>query len=208
MARPLLRAEVAGADFLTLTSPPDWDSVFRRGGPLELEVGAGLGIFAIAHCRRYPRTRYIAIEKRKKYAREAAFRAQGLPNLIVIEGDALSLIPRLFLPGQLDTIRIHFPDPWWKTAHRHRTVIADGPVAVYRDFLRTLGMVDLRTDVAERATRFLEAFERGGFYNPAGSGKFHPAVPGELPSARERRFLTIPGSVFRARLLRLPGGKS
>ena len=87
---PLLRPDPAGAEFVTLLTPPDWAAVFGASGPLELEIGSGAGAFALGHAARYPRVHYVAIEWRKKYARELEHRARarGLTNLRVVEADA------------------------------------------------------------------------------------------------------------------------
>ena len=79
---PLLRPEPAGAEFVTLLTPPDWSRVFGGPGPLELEIGSGAGALALGHAARYPEVHYVAIEWRKKYARELEHRAraQGLSN--------------------------------------------------------------------------------------------------------------------------------
>ena len=48
----------------------------------------------------------------------------------------------------------------------------------------------------------LAALESAGFENPHGTGTFHPALPDEVPSTRERRYLVTGQAVFRARLRR------
>ena len=58
---PLLRPEPAGAEFVTLLTPPDWSGVFGGPGPLELEIGSGAGGFALGHVARHPAVRYVAI---------------------------------------------------------------------------------------------------------------------------------------------------
>ena len=88
---PLLRPEPAGAEFLTYLHPPDWSAVFGRTlEGLELEIGSGAGGFALAYAGAHPGVGYVAIEWRKKYAREVEHRARqgGLHNLRVVEADA------------------------------------------------------------------------------------------------------------------------
>ena len=64
---------------------------------------SGAGAFALGYAARHPGRRYVAIEWRKKYARELEHRAQAraLSNLRVVEADARAVIPRLFAPGSL-----------------------------------------------------------------------------------------------------------
>ncbi len=204
MARLRLRPLAAGAEFLGVAAPPDWSQVFSSEGKLELEIGCGIGAFAIAHCLRTPTVRYIAIEKRAKYAREAAHRAAkaGLSNLVVIEADALLELPRLFQDATISMLRLHFPDPWWKRSHAGRIVVRPETVALFFRLMAPGGEVDFRTDVEARATEMLKSLEAGGFTNPAGSRGFVQRMPDELPTARERRLLLTGTPIFRARLKR------
>ena len=78
---------------------------------------------------------------------------------------------------------------------------------VQPDFSRLLyellmpgGLIDLRTDVEDRARRMISALEGTGLLNPFGPGAFHPRDPDEIPSTRERRYLSTGAPVYRAKL--------
>lgn len=202
MSRFPLRPTVAGAEFLGLKEPPDWEAVFGTAYPLELEIGCGAGGFALEYVKRNPKVNYVAFEWRKKFAREVAHRAQvrGLTQLKVIEGDAKLEVPRLFKPKSLSVIRLQFPDPWWKRAHYKRAIVHKDFAGFLLTRLKPGGLFDMRTDVEERAHQMLAILEEVGFINPLGSGVFHPADPEEVPSTRERRYLETGQKVFRARL--------
>ena len=66
------------------------------------------------------------------------------------------------------------------------------------------GTFEVRTDVEDRAHQMLEVLERAGLVNPLGPRAFHPPLPDEIPSTRERRYLETNQPVYRARLLRPP----
>jgi tRNA (guanine-N7-)-methyltransferase len=204
---PRLLPDPVGLELLDAKAPPRWEDVFATAGPLELEIGCGLGAFALEYVRLHPEVRYVAIERRKKWARDVQHRAdkRGLKNLRVIEADAKAEVPRLFAPATLAGIHLQFPDPWWKRAHQKRALLTP-------DFARTLwelvvpgGFFDLRTDVEDRAVRLLAALEGAGFHNPLGVGSFHPASPADVPSTREKRYLVSGEPVYRARLLKPAG---
>ena len=203
---PLLRSEPAGRDLAELLTPPDWASVFARQGPLELELGSGAGGFALAYAALHPEVSYVAIEWRKKYAREVDHRARtrGLSNLRVVEADARPLVPRLFLPASLAAVHFQFPDPWWKRSHHKRQLLSSEFAALLYGLLVPGGLFDLRTDVEDRARAMLATLEGVGFLNPLGPGAFHPTDPEEPASTRERRYLASGEPVYRARL-RKPG---
>ncbi|MFN0061994.1 MAG: tRNA (guanine(46)-N(7))-methyltransferase TrmB [Myxococcaceae bacterium] len=201
---PLLRPMPVGQEFVGRTTPPDWDAVFGFGGPLELEIGCGAGGFALAYAAAFPRTRLVAFEWRKKYAREVQHQANatGLQNLRVIEGDARIEVPHLFRKASLSGVHLQFPDPWWKRAQQKRAVLSLAFAIMLLDRVQPGGLFDLRTDVEDRGKGMLAILEAAGFHNPLGPGVFHPHDPNEIPSTRERRYLTTGQSVFRARLQR------
>jgi tRNA (guanine-N7-)-methyltransferase len=201
---PRLRPEPAGAEFLTLLTPPDWATVFGAAGPLELEIGSGAGAFALGYAARHPTVRYVAIEWRKKYARELEHRARarGLPNLRVVEADARAVIPRLFAPGSLAGVHLQFPDPWWRRAHQKRAILTPAFATLLVGLAARGGIFDLRTDVRARAEEMLATLEAAGWHNPLGPGRFHPVDPDDVPSSRERRYLESGQPVYRARLVK------
>jgi tRNA (guanine-N7-)-methyltransferase len=205
MARRNLLPDPAGQEFVGLSVPPDWNAVFRAGGPLELEIGSGAGGFALAYAERFPSVRYIALEWRKKYARELDRRARkrGIENIRVIECDARAEVPRLFTPGSLAAIHLQFPDPWWKRAHQKRSILQPDFCRLLYQLMAPGGVFDLRTDVESRARQMIACLEGAGFVNPCGAGEFHPPEVDEIPSARERRYLISTGPVYRARLRKL-----
>jgi tRNA (guanine-N7-)-methyltransferase len=202
---PLLRPEPAGQAFSELLTPPDWTAVFGREAPLELELGSGAGGFALAYTTLHPEVDYVAIEWRKKYARELDYqaRSRGLSNLRVLEADARVVVPRLFRTASLAVVHFQFPDPWWKRAHHKRQLLSPEFASLLFTLVRTGGLFDLRTDVEERARAMLDVLERAGFSNPLGPSSFHPGDPEEPASSRERRYLASGEPVYRARLRKL-----
>jgi tRNA (guanine-N7-)-methyltransferase len=202
MGRINLLSEAVGQEFVARSSPPNWTSVFGFAGRLELEIGSGLGGFALEYARRFPRVQYVALERRRKFAREAQRRAngEGLKNIRFIEADARAEIPRLFEKSSVSAVRLHFPDPWWKRSHQKRLLVQADFARVLWDILIRGGLLDLRTDVEARAKGMLAQLEEVGFLNPFGSGVFHPADPDEIPSTRERRYLVTGTPVYRVKL--------
>lgn len=199
---PRLLPEPVGQEFVDLEAPPNWTEVFGFDGPLELEIGCGMGAFALEYAARFRQIRLVAIEWRKKWARAVADRARRrkTANLLVIEADARAVVPTLFSPRSLAAIHLQFPDPWWKRAHRKRAVLEPNFTRILVDRLAPEGLFDLRTDVRSRAVEMLATLEEAGLTNPLGPGAFHPFDPNDVPSSRERRYLSLDEPVFRARL--------
>jgi tRNA (guanine-N7-)-methyltransferase len=179
---------------------PDWERDFGRAAPLELEIGPGRGAFALDHAARHPEIDLVAIESRRSDCELIRARAvrRGLRNLMVLQGDARLLIPRLFSPGSLAAVHVQFPDPWWKKRHYKRRMIDAGLAAQLRRLLAPGGIVDFRTDVEAYAREGGQTWLEAGFTQL-------PDEPPEVLSTRERRYAVSGQPVFRARFRNPPG---
>jgi tRNA (guanine-N7-)-methyltransferase len=184
---------------------PDWRARFgAAAGQLELEIGSGHGGFALAFARAFPDRALVAIEQRRKFAAEVAGRAErrALANLLVLNGDARLLGPRLFAAGSLAAIHVHFPDPWWKRRHHRRRLVDDRMSTLLLGLLAPGGLLDFRTDVERYAREAVVQLEEAGFENVVGPGRFAEPAPDEIPSTREKRYLETGQPVWRLRLRR------
>src|SRR3954466_8714480 len=172
-ARALDPASSAHGCALPSEAFPDWEGTFRRSAPLELEIGPGHGHFALDHAARNPFLDLVCIETRRadcELIRER-MRRRGLANLVVLQGDAKLLLPRLFAPGSLSGLHVQFPDPWWKKRHNKRRMVDVELAARMRLLLREGGAVDFRTDVRAYAEAAAATWEEAGFANAAGPGR-------------------------------------
>ena len=190
---------------IALDLHPDW--VATLGTPareLELEIGSGHGGFALAYGALHRDRVLVAVEQRRKFAADLAEKAvrRGLGNLVVIQGDARLLGPRLFPAASLAAIHVHFPDPWWKRRHARRRLVDEDLSALLLGLLRPGGLLDFRTDVEEYARGAVVRLEEAGFANESGPGRFADRPEGEVPSTREKRYLASGAPVWRLRLRR------
>jgi tRNA (guanine-N7-)-methyltransferase len=179
---------------------PDWRRDFGRDAPLELEIGPGRGAFALDHAARHPELDLVVIETRRSDCELIRARAakRGLGNLMVLQGDAKLLIPRLFPPGSLGAVHVQFPDPWWKKRHHKRRMVDVDFAARMRRLLAPGALVDFRTDVPAYAREGVQTWLDAGFAQLADE-------PPEVLSTRERRYAVTGQPVFRARF-RNPDG--
>lgn len=181
---------------------PDWRRDFGRAAPLELEIGPGRGGFALDHAAAHPEIDLVCIETRRsdcELIRQRAAR-RGLANVMVLQGDAKLLVPRLFPPGSLAALYVHFPDPWWKKRHNKRRMVDVELAARMRGLLRPSGGVDFRTDVRAYAEAAIATWEQAGFVNESGAGRTSVRAP-EVLSTRERRYQRTGQPVYRARFV-------
>jgi tRNA (guanine-N7-)-methyltransferase len=182
---------------------PDWGALLGDlAGALELEMGSGHGGYALAFARERPDRALVAIEQRLKFADLLRARAQhrGHANLVVLQGDARLLAPRLFRAGSLAAVHLHFPDPWWKRRHHRRRLVDDGMARLLFGLLAPGGLLDFRSDVERYAAEALERLEAIGFLNEARQGRFAERAADEIPSTREKRYLATGQPVWRLRL--------
>lgn len=131
------------------------DSVFSLSQPLEVEIGSGKGLFITHESVKNPRHNFLGIEVAHNYAAYCALQLakandeQGVPNAMMISGDATPLFEKNFPDNSLEAVHIYFPDPWWKQKHRKRRIINPTIINnVYRT-LREGGKLHFWTDVEE-----------------------------------------------------------
>jgi tRNA (guanine-N7-)-methyltransferase len=110
-------------------------------GPLALEVGFDHGMRILDHARRWPGTRWLGVELRKRRVEAASPHAP--PNCLLVAGDARTVI-RLVPAGRLARVDVLFPTP--VTNPRH-LLLTPGFVADLARALAPDGVVHLATDV-------------------------------------------------------------
>jgi tRNA (guanine-N7-)-methyltransferase len=140
--------------------PRPWasDKLFPYDAPLEIEVGSGKGLFLQSAARKQLSHNFLGIEIAEKYACYAAARLakDGIPNAVVVRGDAQRIFGELVPNESIVAVHVYFPDPWWKKRHHKRRVMNDRFV---REVVRTLvpgGVLHFWTDVRERFDGTLE----------------------------------------------------
>lgn len=187
--------------------PCPWDvaKLFAGGGPLEIEIGSGKGLFMQRAAAQFPDRNFLGIEIARKYAHFAATRLakRKLDNAIIVSGDALRIF-RETLPDQsCSAVHVYFPDPWWKKRHRKRRVMTEQFLADVQRTLLTGGVLHFWTDVQDYFDESLALISKTTQF----SG---PSWPAELPATHdldyhthfERRMRLNEQTVYRANFLK------
>lgn len=171
--------------------PPRWTDIFGVDRPLEVEVGAGKGVFLARLAASQPGTNLIGVEIRAKRVAKIVrrLRADSCDNARVLFGDARRLFREAFAPGSVRRIYLNFPDPWPKRRHAKRRIFrGDFPAWAHR-VLAPEGEWIACTDVAAYAREMLEAVERTGLFdNIAGPGRLAARPEGYPASIHEEKF--------------------
>ncbi len=126
----------------------DWANVFRRGQPVEIELGSGDGSFLIQWAGLHPERNFLGVERLKGRLRKLERKGAraGLENLRGLRLEAGYFVEYLVPVASVDAFHVYFPDPWPKRKHqRHRLMNPRFAEAVSLA-LQPGGSIYLRTD--------------------------------------------------------------
>ncbi|HEY5899708.1 MAG TPA: tRNA (guanosine(46)-N7)-methyltransferase TrmB [Burkholderiales bacterium] len=97
----------------------------RRGAPLVLEIGSGMGETTAAIAKAHPELEFIAIEVHGPgvgaLLKQVA--EHELKNVRVVRHDAMEVLERMVPDEALAAIHLFFPDPWPKKRHHKRRLV-------------------------------------------------------------------------------------
>ena len=103
----------------------DWRALFGNDNPIELDLGAGDGGFALAYAQQHPEINLLAVERLLGRVRKIEKRTVrvSLTNLRVLRLEFGYTVKYLLPPGSISIIHIMFPDPWPKRRHWPRRLM-------------------------------------------------------------------------------------
>lgn len=162
----------------------DLDSAFGRTSPVVIDIGCGMGESTLAQAAANPDMGVIAIDVHTRGIATLMRKGQrdGLPNVRVVHGDAVTFINERLAPASIAGARIYFPDPWPKARHRKRRLVQPEFVSLLADRLTPGGFVHCATDDAAYAEQMLEVLgDEPRLQNP-----FAGYAPRSIPGAVDR----------------------
>lgn len=108
-----------------LYPPYVWLEVFGRIAPVEVDLGAGDGIYAEARALREPERDFVAVERLLGRATKIAKKSirNRFFNLKVLRLESWYFIKNLCPAGSLDAITLRYPDPWPKRRHHGNRIL-------------------------------------------------------------------------------------
>jgi tRNA (guanine-N7-)-methyltransferase len=158
----------------------DFEALFGRKGPVEMEIGSGKGTFLVEQAKAFPDTSFFGIEWANKYYRYAVDRIErrGLLNVCLMRTDGVVFIKDRLPDACVQMFHLYFPDPWPKKRHHKRRFFCDENLAQVYRILKAEGIMNVATDhenyfeqmtdVAGKAVR-AGLFEEIPFIRPAGA---------------------------------------
>ncbi len=126
------------------------ESFFKNNNPIILELGCGKGEYTLGMARLFPDKNFLGIDIKGARIWRGAKEANN--NNISNAGflrTRIEMIESFFAPGEVDEIWITFPDPQIKKRRNKKRLTGARFLNSYRKFLRSGGLVHLKTDSAE-----------------------------------------------------------
>jgi tRNA (guanine-N7-)-methyltransferase len=120
--------------------------------PLHLDIGSARGRFLLKMALIKPDWNFLGIEIREPLVEEAN-QIRDENNLINLHYEfcnatfALHKFLENLPPDILQTVTIHFPDPWYKKKHAKRRMVKDNLVEAVARHLKKGGKIFIQTDV-------------------------------------------------------------
>ena len=103
----------------------DLDQAFGRSAPTVLEIGFGMGEGTALIAQNRPDLNFIGVEVHTPGVGSLLkqIEARDLPNVRVIQHDAVEVLQHMMQENTLAGVHIFFPDPWPKLRHHKRRLI-------------------------------------------------------------------------------------
>jgi tRNA (guanine-N7-)-methyltransferase len=132
-------------------------AAFGRPAPTVLEIGFGMGEATATIAQTRPDVNFLGVEVFAAGIGALARRIDELKlaNVRIIQHDAAEVVRDMIAPGELAGVHVFFPDPWPKTRHHKRRLIAHPFVGLLSSRLAAGGYLHCATDWQNYAEQML-----------------------------------------------------
>ncbi|QEI08251.1 tRNA (guanosine(46)-N7)-methyltransferase TrmB [Pigmentiphaga aceris] len=133
-------------------------AVFGREAPLVLEIGFGMGETTekIAIARSEENFLGVEVFNAGVGAMLKRIETSSLPNVRIIQHDAVEVVRDMIAPNSLAGVHVYFPDPWQKKRHHKRRLIQPAFVALLASRIAPGGYLHCATDWEDYGVQMLE----------------------------------------------------
>ncbi len=146
----------------------NWAELFGNDNPVELDLGAGDGGFALAYARLHPQVNILAVERLLGRVRKIVKRAarQKLANVRVFRLELGYTVKYLLPESSVSKAHILFPDPWPKRRHWGRRLVQAPFVRDLAVALRPGGELRFTTDHSDYFASACDELKAAGVLEP------------------------------------------
>ena len=137
--------------------PLDLNRAFGRAAPKILEIGFGMGGSTATIAQAASANDYLALEVHTPGVGNLLklIDVQQIPNIRIIQHDAVEVLRDMIADESLDGVHIFFPDPWHKARHNKRRLIQAPFVAQLVQKIKPGGYIHVATDWQDYAEQVL-----------------------------------------------------
>ena len=170
-------------------STVDPADVWGRSAPLIVEIGSGQGHAIVHAAASDPGTNFLAVEVFKaglaRTMKDAA--AAGVSNLRLAEANAPEVLEHMLPQASVREIWVFFPDPWHKSRHAKRRLVAPEFARIAARALVDGGVLRLATDWEDYALVMRDVMDAAPEFRRDFDGEWAPRFGGRIKTAFERK---------------------
>lgn len=163
--------------------------VYGRDAPLIVEIGSGQGHAIVHAASAQPESNFLAVEVYVSGLARTMLLAEeaGVEHLRLVEANAPEVLEHLLPAGSCTEIWVFFPDPWHKTKHHKRRLIAPEFAELAARALAQGGTLRLATDWEEYAEQMRDVLDAAPGFERSFPGEWAERFEGRTLTAFERK---------------------
>ena len=152
-------------DVSGLSIPTEWDSVFGRQAPLEVEIGFGTGEYIVGLAKKDRSRNFLGLEQSAERVIKGLRKVHeaGLTNVRLALIDAAWAFDYFLLPRSVEQVHCLFPCPWPKKRHAKHRLFSTDFLRIVNSRLVDGGGLRLVTDHGPYADWIVEGASDVGF---------------------------------------------
>jgi tRNA (guanine-N7-)-methyltransferase len=166
-------------------APLDFEKIYGRRAPIEVDLGCGDGSFLATLAGENPAKDFLGIERLLGRVRSACRRIErhGLKNARVLRSEISYAVEQLLPENSVASFHLMFPDPWPKRRHAPRRLFTENFLAALHRALAANGTVRIATDEVEYYRQITRLASQSSLF-----AVISDAVPANAMSKFEKRF--------------------
>jgi tRNA (guanine-N7-)-methyltransferase len=179
-------------------APLDFEEIYGRQAPVEVDLGCGDGSFLAALAGENPDTDFLGIERLLGRVGSACRKIEHsrLKNARVLRFEIAYAVERLLPQSSIASFHLMFPDPWPKRRHAPRRLVSENFLVSLHRALAANGTVRIATDETEYYRQITRLVSQSALF-----AVVLDAVPATAMSKFEKRF-TLDGVKIHRLVLR------